>query len=568
MYIHPIIFNVLQRIYNSILIVILIITPLISAEAQRLELKIYSKDSINQQILNSLTPNKNYNNKSEIYKSIDSISNVLSIKGYINNTFLLNENDTITTCYFTLNKKIEFIRVFYNNEQLDKKFIKSISTNYTDAYFEVHTSQISKTLNIITNYYESQGFSFSKVSLKNLWINKSIIECELSLEVSAKRKINSIIIKGYDDFPKKYTKNYLNINSKSIFNTKSLNKIQKEVSSIPFITQIKNPEVLFTKDSTTLFIYIKKKSTSSFDGIIGISNEQKNNKIKLNGYLNLILNNVFNNGEEFGLNWKNNGDGINTLKLNLAIPYILRSKINADANFAISKYDTLYTNTNNQIKLNYNFNRSQAIGSVLNFENSNILNSQESTGISAFNKKLIGLSYSFINAKNKKVNDLKLELQHLRGIRKSENTKENQQQTYFHIKYLIYINKKSNLLLKNTSEIISSSNLFENELFRIGGINSIKGFDELSIPTSKHIITNVEYQLYTNNTNYLYTITDFAFIENQFLATKNKLIGFGLGYSLKSNNSIINIGYAVGKFNNQSFQLKKAKLHLKISYIF
>lgn len=568
MYIHPIIFNVLQRIYNSILIVILIITPLISAEAQRLELKIYSKDSINQQILNSLTPNKNYNNKSEIYKSIDSISNVLSIKGYINNTFLLNENDTITTCYFTLNKKIEFIRVFYNNEQLDKKFIKSISTNYTDAYFEVHTSQISKTLNIITNYYESQGFSFSKVSLKNLWINKSIIECELSLEVSAKRKINSIIIKGYDDFPKKYTKNYLNINSKSLFNTKSLNKIQKEVSSIPFITQIKNPEVLFTKDSTTLFIYIKKKSTSSFDGIIGISNEQKNNKIKLNGYLNLILNNVFNNGEEFGLNWKNNGDGINTLKLNLAIPYILRSKINADANFAISKYDTLYTNTNNQIKLNYNFNRSQAIGSVLNFENSNILNSQESTGISAFNKKLIGLSYSFINAKNKKVNDLKLELQHLRGIRKSENTKENQQQTYFHIKYLIYINKKSNLLLKNSSEIISSSNLFENELFRIGGINSIKGFDELSIPTSKHIITNVEYQLYTNNTNYLYTITDFAFIENQFLATKNKLIGFGLGYSLKSNNSIINIGYAVGKFNNQSFQLKKAKLHLKISYIF
>ncbi|MEX1382527.1 MAG: hypothetical protein AB1Z17_03945, partial [Lutibacter sp.] len=89
-----------------------------------------------------------------------------------------------------------------------------------------------------------------------------------------------------------------------------------------------------------------------------------------------------------------------------------------------------------------------------------------------------------------------------------------------------------------------------------------------SILTSNYNLTNLEYIFYTTKTNYLYTISDFGFIKNQFNNTSNKLIGLGLGYNFKSKNSIINLSYVVGKTENQPFKINNAKLHVKLSYYF
>ncbi|UMB61923.1 hypothetical protein MHL31_06945 [Lutibacter sp. A80] len=540
----------------------------VQINAQSFELKIYTKNSTNNYLTDSITYGTKHHNKTSIYNEIEAVSNLLSVKGYINNSYTLKENDTIVNCYFVLNKRINTLRIYYNTTNIDTKLLKEIATNYNSLYFETTTATVQNKLNLITTHYEKQGYSFIKASLKNLNLKNNIIEADLDLKTSIKRTINAVIIKGYNNFPKKYLKHYLEIKNNTIFNKNKLQKTEELLNTIPFITQLKKPEVLFTKDSTNLYLYIKKKNTNQFDGIIGFSNST-NNKFTINGYLNLNLTNIFNKGEYININWKNNRDDKTSLFLNLNIPYILRSKFSLDGSFNIYRQDSTYNTTNTKIALAYNLNKDQSLSGIVNFEKSNVLDATDLNGIEPFDKRLFGLSYIYQPQSNFLKNNLSIELNYLIGKRNTNSAKSNQSKGLASLSYQWNLNTKNKIFIKNTTELLNTSNnLLENELFQIGGINSIRGFEDQSILTPKYNLTNLEYKLYTNTTNYLYSISDLGFIKNEPDNTTNTLIGVGIGYNFKSKNNIVNLSYVFGKTNNQPFKINNAKIHIKFSYNF
>jgi len=100
--------------------------------------------------------------------------------------------------------------------------------------------------------------------------------------------------------------------------------------------------------------------------------------------------------------------------------------------------------------------------------------------------------------------------------------------------------------------------LLNNELFRVGGANSIRGFNEQSIFTSKYTFFNTEYRYLTSSTSYLFSITDLG----SFLINKenNFLFGVGFGYRFASNNNIFKISYALGKNHREDFNVNKSKV--------
>lgn len=567
MYIHIIILNDLKPDLKLLFFIVCTTISFIQTKAQNFELKIHSKNEINKTAIDSLTYKTEHSNKETIYKEIDAISTIFSSKGFINNTYIIEENDTVVNCYFILNKRINLIHIYYSEFDLKPDLLKKIALNYNNKYFEVSTKEIQKKLNTITKYYEKLGYSFIKTSLINLNLKDDIIEAELHLATTTKRTINSIIIKGYDNFPKKYLKHYLVIKKNTVFNTKFLQKTEQLINTIPFVTQLKSPEVLFTKDSTSLYLYLKKKNANQFDGIIGFSNS-KSNSLTINGYLNLNLNNIFNNGETIDLKWKNNGEEKTTLHLNLNTPYILQSKFSLNGSFNIYRQDTTYNTTSTKIAIVYNFNKNQSIGSIASFENSDALGSIDYNGIETFNKKLFGISYSYQPLFYSIKDNLSIELNFLIGKRNTYLTKVKQSKGMAIFSYLWNLNRKHKIYIKNTTEFINTSILYENELFQIGGINSIRGFEDQSIITSKYNLTNLEYKFYTNTTNYLYTISDFGFIKNQLNNTSNNLIGLGIGYNFKSKNSIVDLSYVLGKTKKQPFKINSAKVHIKYSYNF
>ena len=132
-------------------------------------------------------------------------------------------------------------------------------------------------------------------------------------------------MKGYSDFPKSFLKHYLNLHSNKIANPKFITEVSRKINQLDFIKEKKKPEILFSKDSTILYLYINKTKTNYFDGLVNFNSENK--KIKLRGYFDLNLKNAFNKGEEININWRNNGNSKQDFTLKSNIPYIFNTKI-------------------------------------------------------------------------------------------------------------------------------------------------------------------------------------------------------------------------------------------------
>jgi len=540
--------------------------------AQKFELIIHTKETSNVGVLESIPYNKRPLNKKEVFIEIDSVSNKLSKLGYINNLYKLTQTDSLINCEFTLNKKTELIRIFYERNTIDKDYLSQLALNITDRYFDISFDAIENTLNLIVDHFERLGNSFTTIHLSNITEQNQLFTAQLNLDISKKRTINNIVIKGYPEFPEKYLRHYLGIRTNTTFKLNSLNELNERINTIPFINQIKKPEVLFTKDSTALYLYLKKNSNSSFDGIIGFSNEESSGNLKFNGHLDLNLNNILNKGESFHVNWQNSQKEISSLKLEFRTPYIFNSKINFNGLFSIFKQDSSYVNTKGFIALDYTLNNNNAITIIGNTEKSNLSSTTNTlSNIQNFNKKLIGISYLFkLTEQPIYMNRYKFNLSTgiLIGNRTSENLKTQQNLFEFKLDYTHHFNIRNAFFIKTSIQVLNTKNPFENELFRIGGINSIRGFNEQSILTQKYNVTNLEYHYTLNNNSFLYTITDFAILNNSNTNTTSQLYGLGLGYFLNTKNTILDFSYAVGSNYNTPFNINNSKVHIKIGYPF
>jgi len=572
MYIHTIIIYVLKSILKFLIFGSIFSTSFVNSFAQNFELTMYAKDSVGNAVLKSIPYNKVHQTKKSVLNEVDRISHKLTSKGYLQNQYQLTEIDTLVTCEFELLNKIEIVRISYPENSIDIDFLNQWSISASETYFDIPFNDLENTLNEIVGYFENSGHPFTTVSLSNILEKENTLRAQLNLIISDKRTIDNVVIKGYPEFPKKYIKQYLGIKPSNTFNLNLLNQLNALINTIPFVSQIKKPEVLFTKDSTNLYLYLKKKSTSSFDGIIGFSNEENSSGLKFNGYLDLNLNNILNKGESFNIHWENSQQTNSSLELNFNSPFIFNSKLNLNGGFSIFKQDTSFVNTKGTLEIGYALNQNNTVTLMGSTEKSDLSSSTSNfNNVNSFNKKMLGIKYVFSILENPVyINRYKfyIDAGYLIGNRISDHLKKQQNIFHFLIAYNAQLNTRNAVLIKTSTQYLNTTNPYENELFRIGGVNSIRGFNEQSILTPKYNVTNLEYHFKVNTASYLYTITDFAILNNTNTNKTTQLYGLGIGYYLSTKNTILNLSYAVGTNYKDSFNLNNSKLHIKVTYPF
>jgi len=572
MYIHPLNFNDLKAFFKLLNFTLILITSFTSVYAQNFELIIQSKDSTNSSILKSTPYIKTHNTYKSVLEEVNNISKKLTTEGYVNNSYSLNRKESTFVCTYTLNNKVNTIKIYYLTKFIDENILKKLTLNYTNSYFEIPINTVENSLNFIVDYFENKGASFTTASLSNFSQHKDKLIASLQLNISEERKINATIIKGYENFPKKYLNHYLDLKKNHPFSLSTLNRVNELLNTIPFVTQLKKPEVLFTKDSTTLFLYLKKKATNKFDGVIGFSNKKNSNKLNFNGYLDLYFGNIFDKGEYIALKWRNNGGDTQALDFKFELPYILNTPFTVGSNFSIFKQDSTFVNTNLDLNIYFSINRNNFVNAMLSNQSSNLtLPFNTSDEVKEFKKSFIGLSYTYKlpnRLQQFTTNKFLINLGYSFGRKTIKNAKENQKVFQLHIEYIFNIDSKNSILAKNNSKFLNATNLLENELYRIGGTNSIRGFDEQSILTSKYTISNIEYHYKLNQDSHMYTISDIAFAKDDISNLNLKLYSFGLGYYFTTNNSILNLSYAVGKSNATPFNFNNSRIHIKVTYPF
>ena len=545
-------------------------TQLSGLHAQNYELDIRTSFNSGQATFGLENIQKDVISTDSINNELSNHINKLQLRGYLQISIdSLIKNDSICIAYLNPGKQFKSVRILYHHipkEVLSEKDLKPFTKEINHNYFIIPFIEIPKLMNSLVDIFENKGDSFVRLSLENIKLENQQAVATLKLERNIERRIDKVIVKGYENFPKNFIHHELNLKIGSVFNKDKIELASRAVNNLSFASERKPPEVLFTNDSTIVYLYLIKKKSNQFDGIIGFASKEEGDGIEFNGYLDLAINNIFNSGETIALYWKNNGENRQRFYLEAEIPYLFNLPLTPRANFELYRQDSTFNNIKTNISLLYNMKGKGQIAAEFSSENSNDLLNGNTIGIASYSNLFYGLSYNFKTLSSDVLFPVKFNLSFtgLLGSRKENSETTDQLKFLLHASYIYGINNKNYLFLQNSSGFLNSDNYFENELFRIGGVNNLRGVNEESIFASSFTIFNLEYRFKPNLTSYIYTITDFAYSENQLIAEKTSVISLGLGYAFRTKAGVLNLSYAIGKFDNSPFTFDNSKVHIKI----
>lgn len=562
------------KLKSKIFILFFFLTYL-TTQSQTIQLKIIGQTTIETKTIDSIGYKRNQQNPKQITEEINSLSKKLSEIGHINNLIVetKKENDSSYITKISLQKKIKNIHIYIGTK--NKIYFNNLSNINHDTLI-LSYPQIEPFLKQTIQKLETNGYSFAKVKLLNIKQKNEKLYADLSISTGSKRILNAIEIKYSNPqqkkiFPKgaekQINKKYKNI----LFTQETVRQLQQDFEEFSFINQIKAPEILFTKDTTKVFIYLEKRKVNNFDGYLGFNNSE-NEKTQLNGYLDLTLINTLKNGEEIAIYWKNDGNNQKIFDTNLNIPYLFNSPIAIKGHINIFKQDTVFQNTKTALQLGYflNYNRRLYIG-YESTESSDIqnLNSQNITDYkNSFYTSSLEIKK---NNPNNTLFPVKSFLNIILGTGKRATTNETElKQSFTNINIMndFYINEKNIINFKSQNYFLKSKDYITNELYRFGGINSVRGFSENSLQANLMIAILTEYRFLLTPNLYFNSILDYCYYEDSTtgleLNKKQKLLGIGLGLGVETFNGLLKFAITNGKTNNEG--IKFYNTNITISY--
>ncbi|HKO77713.1 MAG TPA: BamA/TamA family outer membrane protein [Flavobacterium sp.] len=543
--------------------------------SQTFHLKITGKTTIETATIDSIGYTAKHSNTKQLIDEINSTRKKLSENGYIENKILENrkENDSSYTIIISLENKIKNIHIYIgikkelNSFDLLKKNQDSIILPY---------SQIESFLKQTTQNLEQNGFAFAKVKLINIKKRRQGIYADLTIDTGKKRTINAIEIKYTNQqqknlFPKGAEKQISKKYNSIIFNQKTIEQLHDDYEKFGFINQIKYPEILFTKDTTKVFVYLEKRKANIFDGYLGFNNTE-NKKIQFNGYLDLTLVNTLRNGEELSIYWKNDGNNQKIFNANLTAPYLFKSQIGIKAQLNIFKQDSIFQNTKTTIQLGYSIDYTKRFYIGYESTESSDIQNSNNQNLSDYKNSFYTTTIDF--KKNSTKNNLFPIKSYLnitlgtgnRTTVPNPNLKQNF--VNFNIMNNFYINEKNIINVKNQNYYLKSKNYLTNELFRFGGFNSVRGFAENSLQANLLIALITEYRYLVSSNLYFNSILDYCYYDDPTITTEEnkneKLLGIGMGLAIQTTNGLLKFAITNGKTKNE--ELKFYNTNITISY--
>ena len=524
----------------------------IKISSQEYSLKIILNPSID---LKSISYKKSLSDSITLKNEIRNYSNKLQEIGFFSNRIeKIVRVDNKFEAHINLGERIELVVITIKKDQ--QPYLGNIVKD-DSSIIQLRPEELQNFLSSISDNLESKGQSFSKVQLSNIQIHQKKLVADLNLNIEKKRIINNIIVKGYDDFPEKFLNNHFIKIGATAFSKEQLEIFSQKTKSLRFVTVTKSPELLFKKDSTEIYLYIAPNSNNSIDANLNF-NRDNGGGVIFHGLVDLQLENIFKKGNRYSIFWNAVGSIRQELKFNISIPYIYRSKITPQISFSLFKQDSTFLNSKFNVGLNYPITSNLQVGLEYISESSNNLENNLNT-TSNYTSNFLGIKTHYEILGN---NDLFPKIFSASvgvsfGKRKTTQITSNQIKANFNLHYLWELNQRNYIYIANRSAILNSDNLFDNELFRIGGINSIRGFNHQSIFTDRFTQFTLEYRFLTNKEAYFFTITDFANARVNLNATS--FLGLGIGYQFKVQNSNISLGLATGKSGDSTFDLKNAQ---------
>ncbi|MGB1247607.1 MAG: POTRA domain-containing protein [Chitinophagales bacterium] len=506
--------------------------------------------------------------------------------------------------YFYLGEKYEL--TYLQNGNIDESIANKVglkSSKYTGSQFSFFA--IENQMNNLLEYYENNGFPFAKVWLDSVQVYDGKVYASIFAEPYERILIDSIVVHGESKTKVKFLENYLGIYPDDLYDERKIQQISDRLAQLTFLTESKTSQVIFFNGKATVHVFVEKQKANQFDFVLGfLPNDQLDNKkLTITGDGTLHLQNSFGVGEEIYADFSQVKAGTQRLNLSFAYPYFVNLPIGLAGDFALYKNDTLFVDIDAEAAVLYQFGGSNQFrafyhnttSNVLNYdtlaikiseelpENIDIRHHQYGVGVAfqrldyPFNPRK-GYAVEFKGAVGTKIikeNSQIANLENADGntldyLYSDLNLKSINYSLNLDVEYFVPFGKRNTMLFSNHSALYIAQNIFNNEKYRIGGANLLRGFDEEAIFTPYYSVFTTEYRFLLSKNSYFHSFFDFALVEDirKGAGSVDLPLGFGAGVALETKGGIFNLSYALGKQLDNPIQFKNGKIHFGYLTIF
>lgn len=528
----------------------------------------------------------------EINSQLQQLLIKLYDNGYVTASIDSIKKDSIRhTVYLKTGSQFKWIAL--SAKTVDEQILSK--SGYRDATYRNNTfsvTQFSSMVEKMLVYCENNGYPFASIKLDSIKLDDKSIEAKLYLEKNNKITIDSILIKGDAKISPYYLYRYLGITPGSLYNEAEVRNISSRIKSLFFVKESKAYEVYFTEKNADIVLYLDNKKASRINGIAGIlPSDDKPGEWQFTGDAEVKLINSMGKGETVNINWKKLSTRTQELNAAFELPYMFRTSFGSELNMGIYIKDTLYRTLDVGGGLQYYFsgnnyvkatiqNTSSAIVSTTGLDNLTTLPSYAdfSSTLYGMGIKIENLDYRYNPRKGISVNvnlaagqknieqnqAINAELYEGMELKARQIRCTGKIDTYIPLWRRFVINIGFN------GSIINSPTIFENELFRIGGLNTLRGFDDQSILASSFSVVTVEYRYLLEQNSYLNIFFNGAYYENKSLGKSvyDTPYGFGAGINFETKAGIVKVNYALGKQFDNPILLRSGKIHVGLVGLF
>lgn len=515
------------------------------------------------------------------------------LKGYLladYDSILVNEN--VFRYYFNPNKLFLWAKLSRGN--LEAPVYYNYFHNKKFDHRPFNYSEVVNLFEKIIRYYENNGYPFAIIRLDSIQVDSNLLKAAILVQKNQKYTIDSIVLQGNLKLNKKFLYKYIDIFPASLYNEQKLKQIESKLKKLPFVDIRQAPIVRITDQYTKVYIFANHKNVSQFDGIIGIQPDALGKTI-ITGNLKIkLINAIIKNAEILDIDWQRVQVLTQNFNFALSIPYLAGTSFGNRYQITLFKKDTSFIDIQNNIGISYYFSGINSFSFFYKQKNSNLISTYGLSSITTLpdyadiTTKYYGIEFTINNLnninnpsdgwsivtnlsignkdikKNPKINDAAYKNILLHSL---QYQAEGNIDKYFPKVFSKYTTLKTSV---KYGYINGNSTLFKNELFRIGGLKSIRGFNEQSIYADTYILSTLEYRFIYNENGYVALFSDVGYYTSNYNNQKadNTIYSIGGGIQLDTKAGIFKLLYALGNNFGQLPDIRAGKIHAGLVTIF
>ncbi len=451
---------------------------------------------------------------------------------------------------------------------------------YLDQPF--HYEEVGQLMENVLQHAENTGYPFASIRLTDISLTEGEISASLDYQAGPFITFGHLHVNDSSLIKPGFLAAYLGIKAGSAYQQKKVDAIESLVSELPYLSLEQPIRTTFQNESADIYLELSKKKSNQIDGVISfLPNEGKGGKLLLTGEVNLLLNNLFHAGKTLSFQWQRLQVQSQELTAHYAHPNLLKSPLDVSLGFDFLKQDTLFVNRDFRADFSFRKNAFSKIGVYANFRSSRLLSHQGASlpaetisEYADFNLNSYGIKYTWRNLDHLlfPIKGMNFSLEGSVGNKKLKDTVPDNaavpSQTWQYmllgtLSYYRPLGKSVVLFQRLQGGTMQSEQLFMNDLWRIGGLHSLRGFNEKFFYVSSYALSNLELRLLFDRQqeehSYLFVFYDQSYISRE--GYTDYPLGVGAGISLVTKTGVFNLAYALGKTKEQPLDLSLSKIH-------